>query len=244
MTATIPVALVVIFGQSNALGRAADTPYVATARRAYMWDYASDTIEGVADPIDQFSGFGAGSMGPRLAQALRDGGYEAVCILAAGQGGTHSNEFLPDVDPWNPATIFGAFLHAVDDALAALPAGSYLAGVIQYQGETDAAQETVTGYASRWETIYDTAQTELGAHPWLLVRCPVDKPSSANFAQEDWDELLAEQDDLATAIGQSQVQAPPGQQDEGVHQIVGADDTEGFRKLAVDSSAIIVAEEW
>jgi len=237
-----PIAWFVVAGQSGARGPADDLPYYACEQdHVWNWDLATDEIKVLYDPYDNLRG----SVAPRLADYLRANGFASVGFIPVAQSGVASSAFVP------PASLYLSAVAEVTAALAAAPAGSYLAGVIIYQGETDAIDNTGGAtWSANWTAYVEGLETDLAAVTGvtlpirtLVVRLPV--TAVTGTPQPDWDDIRDGQDDFAAArpnpgTDSLIVQAPVAVLDNGLHLGMGADDTEGFRKLAVDSGAEIV----
>lgn len=249
------MALFLAYGQSNMYGTGNagnDDYYHSRASHCHNWNPSTQAWEALSDPYGRYTAsgtFAEGSQAPRLAEYLRENGYDSLGFVLVAQGATASGEFLPDsIDPRDPTTLFGDLIAQAEAALAAAPAGSYIAGMLINQGETDALFQTGGAlWNTNWTTIVETAESELGVTLRTLVQMitPI-IPSTGSYDQTEWDDLRAGQVAFAAArpnpgTDSLIVDSPPATLDNGLHQAVGADDTEGFRKLAVDSGALIVA---
>lgn len=106
-----------------------------------------------------------------------------VVVIQAAQGGTG---LLGADAPWNPSgsspTAYNAAVSLVTAAMAALPAGSTIKGVLWAQGESDSALDLST-YPAAFASMRSSFQTAIGSGvvPWMLILPPADA-SRANQA--------------------------------------------------------------
>jgi hypothetical protein len=252
------IAWFLVTGQSNARGSAEDNPYyLGTADHVWVWDLGAQTIRVLKDPYANTSmasgrpsassaSFARGSFAPRLADYLRANGYDSVGFIHVTEGGENSSQFVQSMDLYTNAVA------NVQAALAASPIGSRLAGIIQYQGESDAAQATGGAlYISNWTDYFDGLDTDLDGTTGvtvpinkLIIELPVTMPTNGAYDLTNWNAIRSAQVTLASNLDADIIQAPDAAEDLGVHQGIGADDTEGHRKIAVDAGSVIVAGGW
>jgi hypothetical protein len=252
------MALILTTGQSNPRGSAEDNPYyIGLADHVWQWDlgalvwrvlkdpYANTSIA-ASKPSATSASFAHGSFAPRLGDYLRANGYGSVGFIPVCEGGEHSNEFVQGKPLCTNAVTM------VQAALAAAPPGSHLVCVIQYQGETDASQASSGAlYISNWTDYFTGLDTGLDGTTGVTVpvnkiitRLPVAMPTNGAYDLPSWTAIRDAQVTLASNLSAEIVQAPDAAEDFGVHQGIGADDTEGHRKLAIDYGDVIASNNW
>lgn len=151
----------VLAGQSNMSGRglvddltqaerAAD-PAIRLYGNDGRWRVAVEPLDSAQGQVDTVSEDRIAAVGPGLffARALRAGGGGPVALVPCAKGGS-------SIGRWKPGggrdTLYGSCLARAREA------GGEIAGVVWYQGETDAEK---TDAASAWRTAFEALVASL-----------------------------------------------------------------------------------
>ncbi len=108
-----------------------------------------------------------------------------VVIIQAAQGGTGlvASDAAWNSDGSNP-TAYNAAVSLVNAAMAALPAGSVIKGVLWAQGETDSVSADMSAYPPAWANMRSDFESAIGSGqlPWIFILPPAD--ATRNYQAE------------------------------------------------------------
>jgi hypothetical protein len=190
----------ILAGQSNMSGRGLIDDLTPTERaadptiRLYgndgRWRVAAEPLDAAQDQVDAVSEDRIAAVGPGLffARALRAGGGGPVALVPCAKGGS-------SIGRWKPGggreTLYGSCLARAREA------GGGIAGLVWYQGETD-AEKTDAGPAWRtaFEALVKSLRHDLGGErlPIVLVQladAPAQKPGDKPYPS--WTAIQAAQ---------------------------------------------------
>jgi hypothetical protein len=180
-------------GQSNmqGVGNLVDAPKPHPQVRAFYtrdeWDIAVEPIHFLAEAVDVFhNGYGNGPDRPSpatlekqrkatlkgvspahpFALAMRRRTRVPQGIIACAHGGTSMAQWSPALREQGGASLYGAMMRRYEKL------GQQVAGVIWYQGESDADKEAAKIYTSNMENLVQSTRDDTGIAqlPWLIVQ--------------------------------------------------------------------------
>lgn len=153
-------------GQSNMSGRGDLSALTAAERRPDpkiwlygndgQWRLALDPLDDATGQIDMVSADHLAAVGPGLsfARALRRQGHGAVALVPCAKGGSSIGRWKPD---GARTTLYGSCLARAKEA------GGRIAGILWYQGESDAQSATAAAHwRERFEQLVRGFRADLG----------------------------------------------------------------------------------
>jgi len=163
----------ILAGQSNMSGRGelADLSDVERtpdpAIRLYgndgQWHDALDPLDDASGQVDGVSADGQAAVGPGLffARALQQQNHRAIALVPCAKGGSSISQWAPG---GGRDTLYGSCVARVREA------GGHLAGILWYQGETDAEKprDAAYGWQAAFTSLVRTFRQDLAA-PHLPV---------------------------------------------------------------------------
>jgi sialate O-acetylesterase len=180
-------------GQSNmqGVGNIVDAPQPHPQVRAFYtrdeWDIAIEPIHFLAEAVDVFhNGYGDGPNRPpratlesekkatakgvspahAFALAMRRRTRVPQGIIACAHGGTSMAQWSPSLHSQGGASLYGAMMRRYKKL------GQKVAGVIWYQGESDANQEASAVYTQNMINLVQSTRNDMDIPrlPWLVVQ--------------------------------------------------------------------------
>ncbi|NKB68264.1 MAG: sialate O-acetylesterase [Candidatus Latescibacteria bacterium] len=180
-------------GQSNmqGVGNLVDAPRPHPQVRAFYtrdeWAVAVEPVHFLAEAVDVFhNGYGTGPDRPRRAalekarKATEKGVSPALAfaldmrrrtrvpqgIIACAHGGTSMAQWSPALRGEGGASLYGAMLRRYEKL------GQPVAGVLWYQGESDADKEAAEVYTEKMKNLVQSSRDDMGLAnlPWLVVQ--------------------------------------------------------------------------
>jgi sialate O-acetylesterase len=180
-------------GQSNmqGVGNLVDAPKPHPQVRAFYtrdeWDMAIEPIHFLAEAVDIFhNGYGDGPQRPngavlrKLKQATLKGVSPAHAfalemrrrtrvpqgIIGCAHGGTSMAQWSPGLRDQGGASLYGAMMRRYEKL------GQQVAGVLWYQGESDANKEAARVYTQNMKDLVQGVREDMGIAklPWLVVQ--------------------------------------------------------------------------
>ncbi|MFT5087563.1 MAG: sialate O-acetylesterase [Candidatus Latescibacterota bacterium] len=180
-------------GQSNmqGVGNLVDAPAPHPQVRAFYtrdeWDLAVEPLHFLAEAVDIFhNGYGKGPNRPRRAELdkqrketlkgvspahafaleMRRRTRVPQGIIACAHGGTSMAQWSPLLRDQGGASLYGAMMRRYEKL------GQKVAGVLWYQGESDADREASKLYTQNMKTLVQATRDdmEIANLPWLVVQ--------------------------------------------------------------------------
>jgi sialate O-acetylesterase len=180
-------------GQSNmqGVGNIVDAPRPHPQVRAFYtrdeWDLAVEPLHFLAEAVDIFhNGYGNGPNRPSratlkvqhketvkgvspahaFALEMRRRSRVPQGIIACAHGGTSMAQWSPSLRDQNGASLYGAMMRRYEKL------GQKVAGVIWYQGESDADKEASSIYTQNMKNLVQSSRDDMGLPllPWLVVQ--------------------------------------------------------------------------
>ncbi|MDC7677499.1 sialate O-acetylesterase [Asticcacaulis machinosus] len=208
---TLPPAdmdIYLLMGQSNMSGRG-DLAELPESLRAsdIVWLYGNDGVwrpaqEPLDDPTNEVdavsSDAGKAGVGPGLSfgQAMA-GGSRPIALVPCAKGGSSLSQWTPDT---SRTRLYGSCLARAREASAK----GRIAGVLWYQGETDAGQmATAQVWGERMTTLIARMRQDIGnaCLPWVIVGLS-DRPDPLRWPKptDGWAQVQAAQIEVASSI--------------------------------------------
>lgn len=180
-------------GQSNmqGVGNLVDAPAPHPHVRAFYtrdeWDLAVEPLHFLAEAVDIFhNGYGDGPNRPRrsaldkekretfkgvspahaFALDMRRRTRVPQGIIACAHGGTSMAQWSPALRDQGGASLYGAMMRRYEKL------GQNVAGILWYQGESDADRDASKVYTQNMKTLVQATRDDMGLAnlPWLIVQ--------------------------------------------------------------------------
>ncbi|WP_293877017.1 MULTISPECIES: sialate O-acetylesterase [unclassified Sphingomonas] len=198
---TGPYDVYVLAGQSNMSGRGALAELTAAERvgdpriRLYgndgRWRVALDPLDDAAGQVDPVSADRQAAVGPGLpfARAMLRSRGRPIVLVPCAKGGSAITE-------WTPApasgTLYGGCIRRIREA------GGHLAGLLWYQGESDARTSVGAAWGERFATLVAAFRSDLGTPtlPVAFVQL-ADTPVADGARYPNWAVVQAQQAQVA-----------------------------------------------
>ncbi|WP_240500140.1 sialate O-acetylesterase [Sphingomonas montana] len=189
----------VLAGQSNMSGRGAITDLhlrdrIADPRiRLYgndgQWRTALDPLDDATGQIDTVSADKQAAVGPGLpfARAMRRTATHPIALVPCAKGGTSIGRWKPAQDR---ATLYGSCVARVREA------GGHLAGLLWYQGESDAEKSLgeALGWTAAFVEMAGAFRHDLGVAKLPIVIVQIaDSPRTDPDGYPSWRRIQAQQ---------------------------------------------------
>jgi hypothetical protein len=210
----------ILAGQSNmqGIGNLAHAPRPHSKVRAFYmrdeWDMAEEPVHYLEEAVDIFhNGYGDGSDRPsrreldKLRRSLIKGVSPGLAfgldmrkrtrvpqgLIACAHGGTSMEQWSPAQRDKDGASLYGAMMRRYEKL------GQPVAGILWYQGESDAHPDAVDRYTKRMvELVAATRRdTNLPRLPWVIVQLGC---HASIEDQEEWNSVQEQQRRLPETV--------------------------------------------
>lgn len=219
----------IVAGQSNSegcgllQGQPDSDPLVRAFFMNDEWRMAKDPIHNMWECVDQVhidlcgggtpgikEGWGVGP-GVPFAVEMRRLTRIPQGLIACGHGGTSMGQWSPTLKHAGTKSLYGAMLRRVNKN------GGRVAGMIWYQGESDAVAELTTVYTERMKELVASLRQDLKCTDIKIAMVQIGRVS--NWGSETaWNSIQDQQRNLPTLIkGLTVVPSIDLQMDDGIH---------------------------
>lgn len=184
----------VIYGQSNASGRATNSQTWAhpTLKAAmfgndYSWQELADPIDNGIGQIDAVSNDGASAKGtvwPIVADSIMANQGVPVAFVPCAIGGKNILPFIPNLNYYSRSTLYGSMYFRADSVQG-------IKAVLWWQGEYDARDSlSFASYNSRFDSLANSINRDLGVK---IMPCLLQNSQALEDAKEDTIRLATSQ---------------------------------------------------
>lgn len=204
------LSIYLLMGQSNMSGRGdlAQLPSALNLPQGNLWLYGNDgkwrlAIEPLDDATDQIDEISSDAkkagVGPGLffAKSLLKSKKARIGLVPCAKGGSSLSQWKPNADR---TRLYGSCLARAQEAASQ----GRIAGVLWYQGETDAEKmETAELWSERMIALVESLRSDIGQQclPWVIVGL-ADRPDPLKWPRptEAWGNLQLAQKELPKKI--------------------------------------------
>jgi len=188
----------ILAGQSNmeGIGWLKDAPKPHRMVRAFLmndeWRVAAEPIHVLAESVDSVhNGSGTGAspirpphvgVGPGVAFGLRMRRLTGIPqgLMACAHGGSSMEQWAPGKKRLGGKSMYGSMLRRFGKA------GGRVAGVLWYQGESDALPEALPRYTARMKQLIRSMRQDFGNPALPVAIVQLSRVCGSNFKAPDW----------------------------------------------------------